>query len=114
MCFTFFRLNYIEARNYLQVPQYSMLVFASISSVIAIFFNIETIVDMLSIGTLMAYMAVTCGLIMHRFAGTVHQVDDIFICIPVKTSCSFQVPFPEVLHEDASTLRCKFSKISVV
>ncbi|XP_003738749.2 cationic amino acid transporter 4 [Galendromus occidentalis] len=53
-----------------QVPQYSMLIFACVSTTIAVFFNIETIVDMLSIGTLMAYMMVTCGLVVYRYCGT--------------------------------------------
>ena len=46
-----------------------MFLFAIVSTVIAVFFNITTIVDMLSIGTLMAYMMVTCGLVVYRYSG---------------------------------------------
>lgn len=54
-----------------QVPQYSTLMFAGFSTLVAMFFNTDTTVDMLSIGTLTAYMMVTCGLISNRFTGTV-------------------------------------------
>ncbi|XP_022699419.1 cationic amino acid transporter 4-like isoform X2 [Varroa jacobsoni] len=53
-----------------QVPQYSTLMFAGFSALVAMFFNTDTTVDMLSIGTLTAYMMVTCGLISNRFTGT--------------------------------------------
>ena len=46
-----------------------MFLFAVVSTLIAVFFNITTIVDMLSIGTLMAYMMVTCGLVVYRYSG---------------------------------------------
>lgn len=56
-----------------QVPTLAVMVFGAITSVIALLFDIETLVEFLSIGTLMAYTIVSCSVIILRYR-PMHEV----------------------------------------
>lgn len=51
----------------LQVPTTAVIVFGALTAVIALLFNIETLVEFLSIGTLMAYTIVSASVVILRY-----------------------------------------------
>ncbi|XP_064459308.1 cationic amino acid transporter 4-like isoform X2 [Ornithodoros turicata] len=50
-----------------QIPLISMYVFSALAAVLAVILDIETLVEMMSIGTLFAYLVVSGGIIMFRY-----------------------------------------------
>ena len=56
-----------HSRNSLQVPTTAVIVFGAITAVVALLFNIETLVEFLSIGTLMAYTIVSASVVILRY-----------------------------------------------
>ena len=50
-----------------QIPIVSMYFFAFIAALVATLLDIETIIEMLSIGTLMAYLLVACALLVSKY-----------------------------------------------
>lgn len=58
-------LSHIHAKT--QVPTLAVVVFGAITAVIALLFDIETLVEFLSIGTLMAYTIVSSSVIILRY-----------------------------------------------
>ncbi|XP_015792595.1 cationic amino acid transporter 4-like [Tetranychus urticae] len=50
-----------------QIPLYAMYFFASIGAVLALFLDINTLVEMMSIGTLLAYLVVSASVIIVRY-----------------------------------------------
>ncbi|VDO58622.1 unnamed protein product, partial [Onchocerca flexuosa] len=59
-----------------QVPLKAVIVFGAITSVIAFLFEIETLVEFLSIGTLLAYTIVSACVIILRYRPTFNENDD--------------------------------------
>lgn len=58
---------------FLQVPLKAVIVFGAITSVIAFLFDIETLVEFLSIGTLLAYTIVSACVIILRYRPTFNE-----------------------------------------
>lgn len=50
-----------------QIPLISMYVFSLLAGVLAVVLDIETLVEMMSIGTLSAYLIVSGGVIIFRY-----------------------------------------------
>ncbi|KIH60571.1 hypothetical protein ANCDUO_09171 [Ancylostoma duodenale] len=61
-----------------QVPINAVLVFGSITAIIALLFDIETLVEFLSIGTLLAYSIVSACVIILRYQPARYQEDGSF------------------------------------
>ncbi|KHJ76979.1 hypothetical protein OESDEN_23401, partial [Oesophagostomum dentatum] len=61
-----------------QVPINAVLVFGSITAIIALLFDIETLVEFLSIGTLLAYSIVSACVIILRYQPARYQEDGTF------------------------------------
>uniref|UniRef100_A0A158P889 AA_permease_C domain-containing protein n=1 Tax=Angiostrongylus cantonensis TaxID=6313 RepID=A0A158P889_ANGCA len=61
-----------------QVPINAVLVFASITAIIALLFDIETLVEFLSIGTLLAYSIVSACVIILRYQPARNAEDGTF------------------------------------
>lgn len=50
-----------------QIPLISMYVFSFLAAVLAVLLDIETLVEMMSIGTLSAYLIVSGGVLIFRY-----------------------------------------------
>lgn len=61
-----------------QVPINAVLVFGSLTAVIALVFDIETLVEFLSIGTLLAYSIVSACVIILRYQPARYPEDGSF------------------------------------
>lgn len=66
-------LAHIHAKT--QVPTLAVLVFGAATAIIALLFDIETLVEFLSIGTLMAYTIVSSSVIILRYRPASHLYD---------------------------------------
>lgn len=64
-----------------QIPIVSMYFFAFLSAVIAVILDIDAIIEMLSIGTLMAYLLVSCALLVSKYT-LPDETDDVGIAVP--------------------------------
>ncbi|KAK6104396.1 Amino acid permease family protein [Brugia pahangi] len=60
-----------------QVPLKAVIVFSAITSIIAFLFDIETLVEFLSIGTLLAYTIVSACVIVLRYRPALNEEDNI-------------------------------------
>lgn len=58
-----------------QIPIVSMYFFALLSALFATLLDIETLIEMLSIGTLMAYLLVACALLVSKYTPLEHAID---------------------------------------
>ncbi|XP_003745002.1 cationic amino acid transporter 4 [Galendromus occidentalis] len=58
-----------------QIPIVSMYFFGLLAAIIAMLLDIETIIEMLSIGTLMAYLLVACALLVSKYTPPEQTID---------------------------------------
>lgn len=70
--------------NKSQVPVVSMYVLSLLSAICACMLNTEALVDMLSIGTLLAYMIVACALLISKYT-PLDVVIEVSICVILAT-----------------------------
>lgn len=61
------------------VPIYGTLVTASLAGVLALFFNLDALSNMISAGTLLAYGTVAAGIIVMRYSPASLQEGDALI-----------------------------------
>ncbi|VDN44697.1 unnamed protein product [Gongylonema pulchrum] len=67
--------TFAQVNDRTQVPLNAVVVFGAATSIIAFLFDIETLVEFLSIGTLLAYTIVSACVIVLRYRPTVNEIN---------------------------------------
>ncbi|XP_071944836.1 cationic amino acid transporter 4-like [Antedon mediterranea] len=98
-----------------QIPIMAILVFGSLSAILALLFDISALVEFLSIGTLMAYAMVAAAIIVVRYKPSNHQdADDVLSDSDTNDSSLYTGSFVPTERKKYGTIKEPFQEIPVI